>query len=249
MIVAGLDVGSRTTVLVEWEGRVVEEIIIPTGPNPLQRCQELFAGRRHHKVIATGYGRHLVTPALAQDAVSEIRAYAVGARHLYPDCRTVIDIGGQDTKVIALDPQGKVQRFAMNDRCAAGTGRFLEVMAQALEVGIGDLGALALAGNEAAQVSSMCTVFAESEVVSLIGRGVPPGAIARGLHDAIAGRVASMVRRVGLVVPAVFAGGASLNVCLVHMLAERLGISLAVPANPQIVGALGAALVASNEGC
>jgi predicted CoA-substrate-specific enzyme activase len=247
MTFAGLDVGSRTTVLVAWRGRLVDEIVIPTGPNPRQRCQELLAGKQFKRIVATGYGRHLVKPALAGEAISKIRAYAVGARHLHPVCRTVIDIGGQDTKVISLDEAGRVQRFEMNDRCAAGTGRFLEVMALALETEIGLLGPLALGSAEAAQVSSMCTVFAESEVVSLIGRGVEPAAIARGLHEAIAARVVAMVRRVGLREPVVFAGGAARNVCLVEMLVKRFGQSVVVPANPQTVGALGAALIAAGE--
>ena len=187
-----------------------------TGANPLRRCRELMAGINYERLVVTGYGRHLVAPALGGEIVSEIRAFAVGARRLYPDCRTIIDIGGQDCKIILLTDAGEVQKFEMNDRCAAGTGKFLEIMADTLEVKISGLGNLALGATRAVQINSLCTVFAESEVVSLIARGEEPGAIALGLHHAIATRIATMSRRVGIKERVVFAGGAALNRCLVN---------------------------------
>jgi len=246
VICAGLDVGSRTIVLVMWDGGVLDSVILATGVNPLRRCQGLLAGRSYERLVVTGYGRHLVASVIDGEVVSEIRAYAVGAKHLYPDCHTVIDVGGQDSKVILLSEDGEVQKFEMNDRCAAGTGKFLEVMANTLEVGIGDIAELALSASKAAQINSLCTVFAESEVVSLISRGEESNAIALALHEAIATRIAGMVRRIGPKERIVFAGGAALNRCLHQLLSKKLGTEVMVPPDPQIVGALGAALLAKS---
>ena len=246
MICAGLDVGSRTIVLVTMDGSIVDSAILETGVNPLRRCQELLSARSYQRLVVTGYGRHLVSSALGGETVSEIRAYAVGARHLYPDCHTVIDVGGQDSKVTLLSDEGEVLKFEMNDRCAAGSGKFLEVMAKTLEVNIGGLSALALSAFEVVHINSLCTVFAESEVVSLISRGVKSSAIAMALHEAIAARTAGMVRRIGPKERVVFAGGAALNKCLCRLVGEKLGIETTVPPEPQIVGALGAALIAKS---
>jgi predicted CoA-substrate-specific enzyme activase len=247
MTCAGLDIGSRTIVLVELGERLEDFTIVDTGPNPSCRCQQLLAGKSYERVVTTGYGRHLAAATLAGEVVTEIRAYAVGARYLYPDCRTVIDVGGQDCKVTLLSENGDVQKFEMNDRCAAGTGRFLEVMARALELDIGQLGDHALSATEAVRISSLCTVFAESEVVSLVARGEESPTIALGLHEAIATRVVAMVRRVGPRERVVFAGGGALNPCLRRLLGQKIGFELTVPEQPQIVGALGAALVARGR--
>jgi len=247
MTYAGLDIGSRTIVLVEFDDGLKDYTILDTGPDPVQRCQRLLRGKAHRRVVATGYGRHLATATLAHDAVSEIKAYSVGARYLYPDCRTVIDVGGQDCKAALLSEEGVVRKFEMNDRCAAGTGRFLEVMARALEVDIGELGGHALSATRMTSVNSLCTVFAESEVVSLIARGEDSRTIALGLHEAIATRIGGMVRRIGPRERVVFAGGGALNACLGRLLSQKIGLELTVPEQPQIVGALGAALVASTQ--
>ncbi len=247
MICAGLDVGSRTIALVMFDGGVLDSVILDTRVNPLQRCQQLLASRNYERLVVTGYGRHLVAPAVDGEMISEIRAYAVGARHLYPDCHTVIDVGGQDSKVTLLSANGDVQKFEMNDRCAAGTGKFLEVMANTLEVHIGHLGDLALGASKIVQINSLCTVFAESEVVSLIARGEENSAIALALHQAIATRIAGMVRRIGPKERVIFAGGAALNKCLHQLVGEKLGVEVTVPPKPQIVGALGAALLAKRE--
>ncbi|MFC2025190.1 acyl-CoA dehydratase activase [Chloroflexota bacterium] len=246
MICAGLDVGSRTIVLVMFDGEVLDSTILDTGVNPLQRCQQLLAGRSYERLVVTGYSRHLVAPAVGGGVVSEIQAYAVGARYLYPDCHTVIDVGGQDSKATLLSANGNVQKFEMNDRCAAGTGKFLEVMANTLEVPIGNLGDLALGASKIVQINSLCTVFAESEVVSLIARGEESSAIALALHQAIATRVTGMVRRIGPKERLIFAGGAALNKCLRQLFNEKLGSEVTVPPEPQIVGALGAALLANG---
>ena len=240
---AGLDVGSRTIALVVLDDDVSRSAIVESGLNPLRRCQELLGDGSHERLIVTGYGRHLVATAIGGEVVSEIMAYAVGGRGLYSDCRTVIDVGGQDCKVTLLTDEGKVHKFEMNDRCAAGTGRFLEVMANTLDVRIGDLGDLALGASKVIRINSLCTVFAESEVVSLIARGEEGSAIALALHEAVATRIAAMVRRMGPRQKVVFAGGAALNRCLCQLISEKLGMEVTVPPDPQIVGALGAALL------
>lgn len=252
MPVAGLDIGSRTIALVVWDGaQIVQAEVVDTGTNPLGNARALLAGRTFERLVATGYGRHLAAErALADEVISEIKAYGLGAHHLYGDAGTVLDIGGQDSKAIRLGPGGRVLRFEMNDRCAAGTGRFLENMAHTLGMRVEEFGPHALAAKgRAVRISSMCTVFAESEVVSLIARGEDSHRVALGLHQAIVDRVGGMVRRVGVQERFVFAGGVAQNPCLRQLFAEALGTAITVPDEPQIVGALGAALhAASNEG-
>lgn len=244
MTYAGMDIGSRTIVLTELtEGRPRSRIM-DTGPDPLERCRRLLDGAKPQRLVATGYGRRSVEGVFADSAVSEISAYAVGARHLYPDCHTVIDVGGQDCKVTLMADDGTVKKFEMNDRCAAGTGRFLEVMARALDVDLALLGGLALGATSKIPINSLCTVFAESEVVSLIACGEDSRAIALGVHESIAQRIGGMSRRVGVRDRVVFAGGGALNVCLRELLGSKLGVELTVPDEPQAVGALGAALIA-----
>jgi predicted CoA-substrate-specific enzyme activase len=244
LIYAGLDVGSRTTKLVTFNTGVRDEAVIETGINALARCREMLSGKEYKKLVVTGYGRHLVAPRLQGEVVSEITAFAIGARYLFPECRSVIDIGGQDSKVISLSDKGGVQKFEMNDRCAAGTGKFLEVMADTLEVNIAAMGDLALSAAKAIRINSLCTVFAESEVVSLIAKGESSSDIAFALHESIASRIETMVKKVGIREKIVFAGGGSLNKCLIKLLEEKLGKQLIIPESPQTVGALGAALVA-----
>jgi predicted CoA-substrate-specific enzyme activase len=242
---AGLDIGSRTIALVEWDGQRIQRTeVVDTGTNPVANARALLADQSYAHLVATGYGRHLaVERELASEVISEIKAYGLGAHHLYPDVGTVLDIGGQDSKVIRIGPGGRVQRFEMNDRCAAGTGRFLENMAHALGMTVDAFGPHALASDgQAVRISSMCTVFAESEVVSLIARGEDSRRVALGLHQAIVDRVGGMVRRVGVQERFVFAGGVAINPCLQQLFAKALEITVTVPDDPQIVGALGAAL-------
>jgi predicted CoA-substrate-specific enzyme activase len=248
MIYAGLDVGSRTIKFVTFDNGIIDHIVTNTGVNPLKRCQELLEGQQYENLIVTGYGRQLVAPAVGATMVTEIKAHATGARHLYPECRTVIDVGGQDSKAILLTSDGDIQEFEMNDRCAAGTGKFLETMANALEVDIKDFSALALNADRAVSVNSLCTVFAESEVVSLIACGEDGPAIALGLHQAVATRIAAMARRVTPKSQAVFSGGVAQNNCLRQLLSEKLNLELIIPEKPQIVGALGAAIIAQQNG-
>jgi predicted CoA-substrate-specific enzyme activase len=242
---AGLDVGSRTIKLVRDIGDGLESVTAPTGVRPLPRCRELLGNDAYDRLIVTGYGRVLVGAELGAATVSEIKAHATGARSLFGDAGSVIDVGGQDCKVILLNGSGGVQKFEMNDRCAAGTGKFLEVMADTLEQPLEELGRMALSSRTEVNINSLCTVFAESEVVSLIARGEEPAAIARGLHQAIAQRIATLARRVGLRERVVFTGGGALNPCLVSILEEKLGLRLSIAPDPQTAGALGAYLLAT----
>ena len=246
--IAGLDIGSRTTKLVVRAAEELRLVIADSGPDPLGTAERLVGEYTPDVVWATGYGRHLAKQSFAQGAVTEIRAAAVGARRLFPECRTVIDLGGQDSKVIALDEAGRAVHFEMNDRCAAGTGRFLEVMAERLGYTLDEFGQAALDEPTAIPINSTCTVFAESEVVSLIARGEARERIAKGLHLAVAERVNAMVMKAGGTRPeVVFCGGVAHNLCMRHLLGERLHATILVPDDPQIVAALGALLVAERQ--
>lgn len=248
--VAGLDIGSRTIALVEWDGKqIIHTEVADTGTDPLGNARAILHGRTFDWLVATGYGRHLATERqVADEVISEIKAYGLGAYHLYPDVGTVLDIGGQDSKAIRVGSDGRVLRFEMNDRCAAGTGRFLENMARTLGMDVEAFGPHALAADgHPVRISSMCTVFAESEVVSLIARGEDSQRVALGLHQAIVDRVGSMVRRVGVQERFVFAGGVARNPCMQQLFSAALDLPVAVPDDPQIVGALGAALHAWHK--
>lgn len=241
----GIDIGSRATKIV-WvqNGKILRSEIFDTGHNPISRVIELLGDPDDASIIATGYGRHLAEAALSCRTITEIRACARGVHHLCPDCNSVVDIGGQDSKVIELTDSGKAERFEMNDRCAAGTGRFLEVMAKALGYSLEEFGTDALSAERPVQVNSMCTVFAETEVVSLIARGENRHCIARGLHVAVARRIAAMASRIRLGKKTLFVGGVARNPCMVKALSDELdGQLVVVPKEPEFAVALGAALV------
>jgi len=254
MPVAGMDIGSITTetVILE-EDQVLAYSISPTGANSRTAAERSLAmaldlakveRKNLGSIVTTGYGRASFPPS--HKMVTEITCHARGAFFLYPQTRTVIDIGGQDSKVIRLDGRGRNVDFQMNDKCAAGTGRFLEVMAQALEVHLEDMGRLSRNAAQAIEISSICTVFAESEVVSLIAANQPKEVIIRGLHEAIADRIVGLIRRVGMEEAVTLTGGVAKNEGVVHALEQKLGLKLLVPPEPQIIGALGAALLARN---
>lgn len=256
MVVVGIDVGSISTeaVVLDPGRRVLAAVVRPTGARGREAARQALAqaleeakvpSREVARVVATGYGRQRLE--FAQRTVTEISAHARGAFFLFPAARTVIDIGGQDSKVIRLDANGAVLDFAMNDKCAAGTGRFLEVMAGALEVDLEAFAALAEQTRKAAPITSTCTVFAESEVVSLLAQGTEAAAVARGLAEAVAGRVGGLVQQVGLVREVVLSGGVAKNAAVVAALRRRLGVPITVTAEPQTVGALGAALIALQD--
>lgn len=253
MLVAGIDVGSLSAeaVIMDSSGRIIGTSIIPTGANAGKAGRECLhkalsecgrTARELSAVVATGYGR--ISIDFATSRVTEITCHAKGARYFFADARTVIDIGGQDSKVIAIGKDGRVTDFVMNDKCAAGTGRFLEVMAKALELDVEELGPLGLASQRSAAISSMCTVFAESEVVSLVAEGRPREEIISGIHDAIAERTLALARRLGVKAPVVMTGGVAKNQGVVKSLECRLGTKILIPPEPQIAGAVGAALSA-----
>ncbi len=257
MYYMGIDIGSRSTetVILDSTGRIVSFDICATGP--ISRSSgELSSARAMEQagisaetigfVVATGYGRANIP--MADKSVTEITCHARGANYLFPKTRTILDIGGQDSKVIALDNYGKVVDFTMNDKCAAGTGRFLEVMARTLEVELSEMGPLSLKSTELIQISSMCTVFAESEVISLVAQSRSREDILNSIHAAICARVAAMIHNVGLKPELTITGGVAKNAGVVHHVSSVLGMDPNIPEEPQIVGALGAALIAAVEG-
>jgi predicted CoA-substrate-specific enzyme activase len=252
----GIDIGSLTVkaVLLDSDLRAIGRGVVPAGyggqeaaaalvARLLQNCQ--IADSDVAYTIVTGYGR--VRFDAADEEISEISCHARGAFHLCPAARTVIDIGGQDSKAIRLDQRGRVLDFAMNDKCAAGTGRFLEVMAAALDVTIEQLGPLACRSEHPVSISSTCTVFAETEAISHIARGAAKQDVAAGLHQAIASRVLGLAARVGLEQAVALTGGVALNVGLIAALEKLSAMPITVPPDPQTVGALGAALHAANR--
>jgi (R)-2-hydroxyacyl-CoA dehydratese activating ATPase len=242
---AGIDIGSRTIEVVVLEGgRTIEARQSDAGFDPLKEAIKLLDGARHDRIMATGYGRHLLEVALDAPTVTEIKAYAVGAKALFPEARMILDIGGQDSKAIALNPDGRVLKFEMNDRCAAGTGKFLEIMARTLGFTLDEFGSEAIKGQKEMQISSMCTVFAESEVTSLLAKGADRHDIALALHHSVVRRAVGMVKRVSMNQPMVFAGGVARNACMVRLLEEAVQNPILVPKDPQMVGAIGAALLA-----
>lgn len=252
---AGVDVGSATAkaVLVDAEGRMLAHAIQPSGGN-LAGAAETVLNQALNKaglpagavqtLIATGYGRDTV-PGRTK-SVTEITCHARGAHALNPLARAVIDIGGQDSKAIALAADGSVKKFEMNDKCAAGTGRFLEVMARTLGVALDDFGALALSADAPAKISSTCTVFAESEVISLLARGECVERILAGLCAAITQRVHSLASRVGMAPELMMTGGVAKNIGVLRNIEKAVGLPVMVPPEPQIVGAYGAALFARS---
>jgi predicted CoA-substrate-specific enzyme activase len=242
----GIDLGSTTVKAVVLNGQVLANAIRPTGANPrktgeavLEQILEKSAGPID-KIVATGYGRVSFS---ADEIVSEITAHARGSNLLYPDARTVIDIGGQDSKITRIDDQGRVLDFAMNDRCAAGTGRFIENTAKALEVSLEEFSLKSLASRSPAKINSMCTVFAESEVISQIAQGTSIEDVSAGVHASVARRIKAMVERVGVEDQVVFTGGAAKSPAMRKALEETLRVKLTIPKEPQLVGALGAAAI------
>ena len=252
MYTMGVDVGSASSKVVILEDgiRVVTEKVVQlgTGSSGPQRVLEEAleaSGLRMEdmaRVVATGYGRFSFEGADRQ--VSEISCHAKGIYHLVPSARTIIDIGGQDVKGIAIDADGTVLNFAMNDKCAAGTGRFLDVMARVLEVEVSDLGRLGAMSKKQVGISSTCTVFAESEVISQLSMGTDKCDIIAGIHRSVAHRVTGLAHRIGVVPDVVMTGGVAQNQGVVDALEAELGVKICTSPLTQYNGALGAALMA-----
>lgn len=244
----GIDLGSRTIKVAALEnGRLVDQQISESGFDPHGQALSMISGYKPARVVATGYGRHLAQKHFADEVITEIKAHALGARFHFPECTTVVDIGGQDSKVISVGAGGSVLNFQMNDKCAAGTGKFLEIMAASLGFRLDEFGPAALQSEHEVAINSMCTVFAESEVISLKNHGAPPGDIARGVHLSVVNRIIAMLSRIGYGEAIVFSGGVARNPCIVRMLRERLDkVRVDSPPAPDLVGALGAALHAGR---
>jgi len=257
MYVGGLDIGSATgKAVVMKDGDMVGCAVSNSNANPTRTAETVMQDAiaqagissvdQLEKIVCTGYGR--LNIPFAEENLSEISCHAKGAHWLVPSIRTVIDIGGQDCKVISLTQKGTVLDFKMNDRCAAGTGRFFEAMARALCCGLDGLSALENQGDEPCTISNQCSVFAESEVVTLVNEGVDMPNIISGINLSVASRLTSMARRVGVVNDVALTGGCSKNHGLAKALARKLDIELqSLPQDPQIAGALGAALFAAER--
>ncbi|MBE3069728.1 MAG: 2-hydroxyglutaryl-CoA dehydratase [Planctomycetes bacterium] len=256
MICAGIDGGSRAIKVVLLDGprgEVLASGVRDQGVAHDRLARELFeelleacalARADVARIVATGYTRAAIT--LADATVTEITCHAVGVRHWIPQAATVIEIGGQDSKLLRLDEDGTVRDFAMNDRCAAGTGRFLEVVAARLGGGLDALGPLAAEATAPAPISSMCVVFAETEIIGLLASGAPPADIVAGVQASVASRVAAMLGR-DAVPPVVFTGGVALIPGMADALAAALKTPVTIAPEPQMTGALGAAVLAFRQ--
>lgn len=256
MLTAGCDVGSLTAKALILDGdRIVSTHLMQVKSRPEQASREVMQealskiGSAISDIaycVGTGYGRERIP--FAQETVSEIACHGKGAQWLQPTVRTIIDVGGQDAKAIRLDGAGAVVRYVYNDKCASGTGRFLEVMAEALELKLEDMGTISLTSENPVRISNQCVVFAETEVISLVNGGRPLADVVSGLHRAMAGRIASLVKGIGGVEPDVaMSGGVAKNIGIYSVLEKELGVKI-TPLNfdTQIVGALGAALFAKE---
>jgi predicted CoA-substrate-specific enzyme activase len=254
VLTLGIDIGSITTkAAIMRDGSILGTRVDFTGYNIGKAWRrvtdELLAElgiplSTIEKIVSTGYGRNSVETA--HKTITEITCHAAGVHFFAPGIRSIIDIGGQDSKSIVLDDSGKVRDFAMNDKCAAGTGRFLEVMARALQVDLEDFGDISLRADNPGRISSTCTVFAESEVISLISRGEARENIIAGIHESIATRVSAMANRIGVRPPVMMTGGVAKNIGVVKALEVKLGMTIEVTEAAQVMGALGAAILAAG---
>jgi (R)-2-hydroxyacyl-CoA dehydratese activating ATPase len=253
---AGIDIGSTMTkvVLTDERDNCLSVLKGPTGAEHRRLANEVMTAALKqadlhiddiYYIVATGYGR--LNVPFADRQITELSCHARGVASLFPGARTAIDIGGQDAKCMKID-QGRLTSFVMNDKCAAGTGRFLEVTAAALGIRLDEMGNVALKATRKVPISSLCTIFAQQEVVALLSRGEKVENIVAGLHEALAGRIAALARRAGLEPDLVLTGGVAMNRGMVRAMEQALGCALLVPAEPLLTGALGAAILA-RETC
>lgn len=258
LITAGVDIGSTAgKAVVMCDGEIASSFIGPSSTNPAKTTRDIYekalaaAGKTAEAVacvVGTGYGRTRVPFADAN--ISEISCHGRGAHFALPTVRTVIDIGGQDTKAICVDQDGNLLDFVMNDKCAAGTGRFLEMMVRTLDISLDELGRMHFEEGEACTIGNMCSVFAESEVINLVNEGTPLARIIKGLHISLASRVASLARRLGTEPDLVITGGVAKNPGVIDAVKNKLGAEIKTfpeGMDPQIIGALGAALIARDH--
>jgi predicted CoA-substrate-specific enzyme activase len=253
---AGVDVGSTQTkaVIVDEAKQIIARALTETGANVIRAAESAFqealrdGDLREEEVeyiVGTGYGRYKVTFGNTQ--VTEISCHGRGAVHMFPSTRTVVDMGGQDTKAIRVSDRGEIVDFCMNDKCAAGTGRFLGAASSALAIPLDQLGPTALRGERPVKISTTCTVFAESEVLSWLGKGKKIEDILLGVHQSIAARSAGLLRRVGVEDEVTFTGGVARNTAMIETLNQRLGLEVNVSEESHFMGALGAALFALDH--
>lgn len=257
MIFAGIDIGSTTTeaVLIDENGRILSKSQVLTGfalDEAAVKASDLCCAKinctkeQYTYSVSTGYGRELVP--YANENFTEIACHAKGVNYWFPEARGVIDIGGQDSKAIAINERGGIVDFAMNDKCAAGTGRFLEVMASIMGLEVGEMGRQSLRATQDIKISSICTVFAESEVISLLAKKIySPYDIMAGIHNSVMRRVNMLVQKVRLQPPIAMTGGVARNIGVVSAFEKILGFKLLIPEDPQSIGALGAALIACEK--
>jgi len=255
MIVGGIDIGSATSKAAILNGdEILAYHMIETGPESQGSAEAVMEGLLSkcglrltdmEKVVATGYGR--INVPFADEVVTEIACHAKGVHFLFPNARTILDMGGQDCKAIRINASGDHVSFAMNDKCAAGTGRFLEIMAAQLRLPLEEIGELSLQASEDTKISNVCTVFARSEVSRHLRRGVPKANILGGLHAAQADRVYALIKRVGIEPDFVITGGVAKNIGVVRRLEAKVGLGAFISKEPQIIGALGAALFAKKK--
>ena len=255
MYTLGIDIGSSSSkaVILKDGAEMISSAVVQVGTGtsgPGRVLENVFQNidlrpEDVNYTVATGYGRFSVNNADKQ--ISEITCHAKGIYYLIPSARTIIDIGGQDAKAIQLDCYGNISKFVMNDKCAAGTGRFLDVMSKVLEIPLSDMGEAHFKADEWASVSSTCTVFAESEVISQLSRGLTKESIVAGVHQSVASKACSLVYRVGITNDVIICGGVARNIGVVDAIEKELHQKIIVAPNPQITGALGAALLAFEE--
>lgn len=247
---AGIDIGSTMTKAVLLEDGVIASVIGPTGPEQRRLANKVMEEALHQAglsleamtyIVSTGYGR--INVPFADKQVTEISCHAKGVSHLFPQARTIVDIGGQDSKAITIDENGRVTHFIMNDKCAAGSGRFVEVIADTVGLPLEQMGEVSLQSGSPAQISNICTIWAQQEVAARLAEGVPIPDLIAGVHRSLADRVARMVKRLKLQKEVILTGGGGKNKGLVKALSDQLDCEILVPPEPLITGALGAALL------
>ncbi|MGD2126674.1 MAG: acyl-CoA dehydratase activase [Desulfobacteraceae bacterium] len=250
---AGIDIGSTMTKAVILDEGIIASVIGPTGPEYRRLANKVMEetlnkASLHFEsityIVSTGYGR--ISVPFADKQVTEISCHARGIASLFPKARTVIDIGGQDSKAISIGANGRPTNFIMNDKCAAGSGRFIEVIADSLGIKLEDIGDISLKSNTPANISNICTIWAQQEVAARLAEGVPVPDLVAGIHESLADRVARMVKRLKVEKEVILTGGGGKNKGLVQALSEQLGCEIWVPPEPLITGALGAALLGKD---